>query len=156
MRVVALISSVVVLGLCLTACADQSSQAGGTAPSSSSPSRIASSEEWAQEGQRLLAVKAKTADDPGVLNGGPWAYESQPVDLVGDGVYTLVFNVDASFSLAPPTAIGFDFPPDTGFQVSGSAPYTLTRNADGTQTLTTPIVVSGDAAPYLGFRAWIA
>jgi hypothetical protein len=156
--------AVLFLGACfaLTGCATPIHQHGtggdgAAAPPPKATSLVAASGEWADEGQRLIAYKAIASGAPNVLNNGPWAYESAPIDITGVGEYTLTFHVDPTFNLKPPTAIGFDFPSDTQFSATPAAPFTLVHDDNGPgQILQVPLNVSLINAPYLGFTVWIS
>ncbi len=68
----------------------------------------ASSAQWAAEGARLVRETH-----------GNWAYESIPIDVVGNGTYFFDFGpVPQSFNYpSNPKGMAFDWPPDSHFSV---------------------------------------
>lgn len=99
---------------------------GAPSSGSSAVHNIAQSSQWANEGKRLRAFKASQHAKAGNAaasvgpsssippNAGDWAYQSRPVDITGNGNYTLDYGpVDNGFDFPEnPSTVVFDFPSD--------------------------------------------
>jgi hypothetical protein len=158
--------ALLVSGILCTACAGASqhpavrvaSRADITLAPGSPTTLAAESPQWQAEGQRLRATKNSQAASPSgyaVLNSGDYAYESGPIDITGDGPYTLSFSpVDATFNPSQvPFAIAFEIPPDAGFRVA-LGPASVS-NVNGVLTASVPITVRNFTRPYSQFTMWI-
>jgi hypothetical protein len=125
----------------------------------------ASSAAWANQGQFLTNLKATTPPYPGDatnVDATSEAYQSVPVDITRNGLYTFRWSVPSSFSLTPTAAqpahgISLEYPPDSDdyFQIVPGGPTTLSPNASGGQTLGIPLSVSDFQSAYLNYSVWV-
>lgn len=146
----------ITLGACASAVAQRPSQAAMSSNSGSSAPFVQSSE-WANEGSRI--IQGKTANAPPSaarpIDYGPWAYQTDPLNITGNGPVTLTAKVPGSLHVAAIGAgLGYVFPPDKQFQILVTR-YDEIPNADGTAEIQVYAVISHFAAPYEGFRAWL-
>jgi hypothetical protein len=115
------------------------------APGRTVTTAISSSAQWAAEGAQLVRDTGRN-----------WAYESEPVDITGNGTYFLDFGpVPPSFNYpSNPTGISFDWPSDSHFsEVPTTRPRTVTLG--GKRYLQIGFSVFQLSSPYRGYRAWI-
>jgi hypothetical protein len=118
---------------------------------------ISRTKAWANEGLRLLRVKAGwRASGRTVANASPFAYESLPVDISANGRYTLEFGPLGKIFDFPsnPKAVVFDFPSDIHFVVlpNGKA---STVAVDGKRYFKVGISVTKLTRSYQEMTAWI-
>jgi hypothetical protein len=144
----------------LSACGQE--VAGSSAPSTPRSLRVTSSASWRVEGQRLIAAKNAHEIAPNgtrIANAGNWAYQSEPVNIIVDGEYTLQFQVPSTFNIQPtpdePIAITFDYPGDQQFQIHQSGPFSLV-GPSGQSILNVPVTVTHLVAAYPGYSVWIS
>ena len=106
---------------------------------------VASSAQWAAEGAQLVRETH-----------GNWAYESLPIDVVGNGTYFFDFGpVPASFNYpSNPRGIAFDWPP-ARFSVVPANTQARTVTLRGKRYFQIGFTVSGFSSLYRGYRAWI-
>ncbi len=124
-------------------------------------SEAALSSSWADEGHRLREYKKEQnakvpPGQPLPENAADFAYESLPVDITGDGKYTLYFGpVDTWFNWPQnPRGVTYNFPPDAEFSVIPSGPVKM-ATVNGKRYLEVGVTVSGfTGAPYTGFTGW--
>jgi hypothetical protein len=135
--------------------------AGASAIGGSVATPFVETSEWAGEGARLrdmkMSAQADPNSEPSALPGdyGTWAYETDPIDIAGDGKVTLRAQVPASLTVTGNgNGLGYVFPPDKKFHIQ-IVRYDETKNADGTNEIEVFIVISDLTAPYPGFRAWL-
>ena len=114
---------------------------GGTVTSG-----VASSAQWAAEGARLVRETH-----------GNWAYESIPIDVVGNGTYFFDFGpVPQSFNYpSNPKGMAFDWPPDSHFSVVPANTRARIVTLRGKRYFQIGFTMSGFSSPYRGYRAWI-
>ncbi|MGW5237550.1 hypothetical protein ACWEOW_01305 [Monashia sp. NPDC004114] len=148
--------------LTITACGSVPAPTQSVIPASTSSPLEASTDEWAREGTSLIAGKqAASKENPDMLNAGDWAYQSNPVDITGDGKYVLTFTVQKDFVISPTAdrpviGVSFTYPRDQAFRIRQAGPLELTQQADGTTKLTVPFMVSDVRSEYPGYSVWIS
>lgn len=126
---------------------------GETTATEPSCSASVASASWAGEGARLIAVKAvKAPAGSGIANAGPWAYQSAPIDVTGNGTYVLDFTVPARFQ---PGGMAYNFPPGMDFEAQPTGPQTSTLIGT-TKTLHVPVAITGFRQPCTAFSIWIS
>jgi hypothetical protein len=85
------------------------------------------------------------------------AYESQPVNIAGNGTYVLVFGplTPADASRFPPrgSGLGVSFPANRTFQAQPDLSHIATFKVNGAIHLRLPIVVTDFTQPCVGLRA---
>jgi hypothetical protein len=117
---------------------------------------IAQSPAWAAEGTQLKQGVAGMQSPDG---DGDFAYQSLPVDIAADGMYTLDFGpVDSRFNPTPspgaPFALTYDLPSDAQFKMVVEGGGTLV-SLNGEQYYEAQADVTQFVAPYPQFSAWI-
>jgi hypothetical protein len=118
---------------------------------------IGPNKKWADEGRRLLQVKAEwRAAGKTFANAAPFAYQSLPVDISIDGRYLLQFGpLDSEFDYPKsPTAVVYDFPADIKFVVVPTG-KTRTATSSGKRYFEAEVSVTDLKHPYHGMTAWI-
>ena len=132
-------------------------QTASSTTSTSSTTSVASSPLWAAEGKRLeLAVSESNEPTYNkAYEDGKWAYESSPVNVTGNGPYTLNFGPLATTFNYPtvPRAIAYDWPPDSRFSAVADSINTVT--IDGKRYLQVDVTISNFSVAYRAYTAWI-
>ncbi len=122
---------------------------------------MASTPDWTERRDDILAYKATMSSSPfkpeNVVNSGPYAYLSEPIDITGPGEYTLIFNADGIQNLE--MGYTFQVPDDTfaHFEVMPAA-NSKVEEVDGHIELRVMVTPPGPGAPvteYPGFSVWI-
>jgi hypothetical protein len=121
-------------------------------------SNIAQSSQWANEGQRLRNFKATEpppSGGPTPGNAGDWAYQSNAIDITGDGDYVLDFGpVDNDFDYPnSPTSVAFNFPSDTEFTILPSGSVGVVT-VDGKRYFRVHMRVTNFKESYSQMTAW--
>ena len=116
-----------------------------------------SADKWADEGRRLLQVKAGwRASGRDIANSASYAYQSLPVDVSADGQYELEFGpLDPAFNYPEnPTGVVFDFPSDIHFTImpTGKASTVIVGEK---RYFKVEVSVTNLTRPYTGMTAWI-
>lgn len=128
--------------------------------------KFASTAAWQELGEYLVAAKKAQGDIPNGPYGGKesvsnlrfGAYESEPIDVVGPGEYSVRIGPlgdDFNFPSSP-SAFGFSAPPDVTFdyhryEVKG---YERT-NGNRYFLVTMSVPDERFKGPYPGFRMWL-
>lgn len=117
--------------------------------------KVAQSQEWASQGDRLRADKSlRRGTDPSfasAANSSDFAYQSMPVDVTANGTYWLRFGPMGP--AAPPDAYAVDLPSDISFRIE-----IVSQKVQGTgsaQYLLVQARVVDMTAPYPAFSMWI-
>jgi hypothetical protein len=125
--------------------------------SSTPATNIAQSPQWADEGARLTSAKQTAESEPigqTALNINTSAYQSIPIDVIGNGSYTLDFGpVPSNYTISYPAAFAFDFPSDAQFRLTLGKVAVVSKN--GSLYLETVVQVQGFVASYTSFTGWI-
>lgn len=126
--------------------------------------KFASTPAWQEMGERMAASKKAVLVDPNnpyaphIGNRDFDAYQSEPVDVVGPGEYTLHFGPlgDEFHYPTSPSGLAFGAPPDVEFDYHNATQGYVTK--DGRRYLAIRMIVSPERfrSPYPGFRMWIS
>jgi hypothetical protein len=158
------IGAITVAGLGLSACANKAATNAGAGATvsvtASATANAAQSQEWANEGSALIAAKASmSANAPeiyrtGIVNWAPFAVRSLPVDIVGNGTYTLKFPMSAQFNPpVSPIGMAFIWPPDFGFAHPFTGQPAVVAEG-GTSYYEIQVRIDGVASPYDSLTVW--
>lgn len=132
------------------------SRAASPVTASAAP-KEASSAKWEAEGDRIRGDKkanAKKSKGFKATNADDYAYRSEPIDITGNGEYTLYFGpVDSEFDFPKsPISIAYNFPTDVTFTPKLGEPSTVSHK--GSRYLKLPLEVINLNSAYTGFSAW--
>lgn len=145
----------------MTSCAKSATTIDVGAPIAvtSSEVRIAGSDSWAREGDRLVADKfaALERSDQPAVNSRPYAYQSRATDVTGPGSYDLEFGpVSESFRYpGPDTGGSLNVPSDVSFTYHWTGVTLSVRGGQRFVVASLVIDKDGFREPYPGFSVWL-
>jgi hypothetical protein len=96
-----------------------------------------------------------------VRSQGRGAYESEPVNITGNGTYLLAFGplTRADASRLPgrgiPSGIGVSFPANSTFHASPDLSHLERFEVNGASLFRIPLIVTDVVQPCAGLRAWV-
>jgi hypothetical protein len=123
----------------------------GQAGTSTTTTDLAQSPKWSAEATRLVHAETGTSAHKSNVY---FAYQSRPVDITHDGIYTLDYGPVDKYFAVHRFPIAFEFPSDAHFQVTFTSDGSIVI-LNGQPYFQQREAVANLPAPYKDFTGWI-
>jgi hypothetical protein len=148
------VTSFVLAGVLITGCGSQSPVSSRAAVHARNGLDAAQSQAWASFGSVVIANRQKgpAPGQPAFDTFGP--YLSQPVDITGDGDYSIIIGPLSVSDSHVPVIPGLHLPPDISFAPGVSSQMATFVGADGQTYGKFTLHVSNITSIYIGLTVW--